>query len=62
VKDNDEKLALPAKFNDSEYAEKDAKYMGVLAHEPWNAIGAKKRHYEHEIVVIAPADDMKGRP
>ena len=62
VKDNDEKLVLPAKFNDSEYVKADANYINVLTREPWNAIGAKKRHYEYEIVVIAPADEIKGRP
>ena len=63
VKDNDEKLALPNEFNLAEFNEKDAEYINRVTRKTWDAAGALKRHYEHEIVVIAPADEIaKGRP
>ncbi|MDD3927198.1 MAG: hypothetical protein PHT33_11140, partial [bacterium] len=55
--DNDAKLALPDKFDLSSFSQGDANYIDVVTRSLWNAAGEKKRHYEHEILVIAPYDE-----
>lgn len=55
--DNDEKLTLPDKFDLLLFSQEDARYIDVITRSWWDAAGAKKRHYEHEILVIAPYDE-----
>ncbi|MFA7373390.1 MAG: hypothetical protein WC074_07535 [bacterium] len=58
VTDNNEKLALPEKFDLSAFANQDASYVDIIARNRWNSAGIDKRHYEHEILVIAPDDEL----
>ncbi len=55
--DNDEKLALPDKFDLSSFSQEDAGYIDTITRAWWNTVGEKKRRYEHEILVIAPYDE-----
>ncbi|MDD3925732.1 MAG: beta-galactosidase trimerization domain-containing protein, partial [bacterium] len=57
VTDNNEKLALPEKFDLSAFSEKDASYVDINTRKGWTS-GVHKRHYEHEILVIAPDDEL----
>ena len=57
VTDNDEKQALPEKFDLSAYSEKDAYYVDENTRKGWKQYYFK-RCYEHEILVIAPDDEL----
>lgn len=56
VKDNDENLRLPEKFDLSSFSKKDASYVDRITRGWWES-QSFKRSYEHEILVIAPYDE-----
>lgn len=60
VEDNDRVMPLPESFDLSAFDEDEAKYIDTVTRQNWDSVseGQEKRTYSHEIVVLAPGDEM----
>ena len=53
-------MPLPEQFDLSAFDENAASYIDKVTRDNWNSVseGQDKRTYAHEIVVLAPSDEM----
>ncbi len=58
--DNDRVMPLPDEFDLSAFDEAEASYIDTVTRRNWSSVseGQAKRTYAHEIVVLAPGDEM----
>ncbi|MFW6156886.1 MAG: hypothetical protein ACOC7J_06180, partial [Armatimonadota bacterium] len=59
--DNERNMPLPDEFDLSRFDEREASHIDAVTRRRWDSVseGRDKRTYAHEIVVLAPGDEMR---